>query len=165
MFLQITKIFFPLWQSIDYLSTNFNTFRVFVGEHNWSLPGDGEQYVNVESIQIHPNYQPGPATLWANDYSLLKLVSPVTIPAAFLGLACLPPDVNQTFAGSSLITSGWGLIQGGGNLSPELKAATLVGLSAADCQSTFGSAVVGSHICASGIPTNATCQGDSGGEF
>ena len=129
------------------------------------MSGDGEQYINVESIQIHPNYQPGSATLWANDYSLLKLVSPVTIPAPFLGLACLPPDVNQTFAASSLITSGWGHIQGGGPLSPELKAATLVGISNTECQSIFGPAIVNSHICASGIPTNATCQGDSGGKL
>ena len=128
------------------------------------MSGDGEQYVNVESILIHPNYQPGSTTLWANDYSLLKLVSPLTIPAPYLGLACLPPDVNQTFTGTSLITSGWGYIQGGGPLSPVLKAATLVGLSNTECTSIFGSAIVGSHICASGIPTNATCSGDSGGK-
>ena len=121
--------------------------------------------MNVESIQIHPNYQPGSATLWANDYSLLKLVSPLTFPAPYLGLACLPPDVNHTIKGTSLITSGWGYIQGGGPLSSELKAATLVGLSNNECKSIFGSAIVDSHICASGIPTNATCSGDSGGKL
>jgi len=120
------------------------------------------QYINVESILIHPQYAPGQTTLWANDYSLLRLVSPVTL-STTAGLVCLPPDVSQTFEGAGLITSGWGLIGSNQPLSPVLKAASMKGSSQSGCQSVWGSAVGPSHICAIGAPTNSSCKGDSGG--
>jgi hypothetical protein len=128
------------------------------------MSGDGEQFFNVVSSIIHPNYQPGPDTLWANDYSLLQLVRPISLPSPVLGLACLPPDTTQTFSESTLIASGWGLTQGGGQISYELKAAKLVGLSNSVCRNTFPN-IGNSHICALGAPTNTTCQGDSGGKI
>ena len=139
-------------------------YRVIVGDHNWSVP-DGEQYINVISILIHPNYQPGPTTAWANDYSILKLANTVTIPSITAGLACLPSNGTETFTGASLISSGWGNIQGGGPLSQPLKAANFVGVSEIQCQSFYGTVIGGSHICANGVPTNTTCQGDSGGNL
>ena len=122
------------------------------------------QYVNVESILIHPQYAPGPTTLWANDYSILRLVRPVT-PSSTVGLACLPPDVSQTFEGVNLVNSGWGKIGFNQSLSPVLKAANLSGVSPSGCKSIYGSAIGPSHICANGAPTNSSCGGDSGGLF
>jgi hypothetical protein len=106
---------------------------------------DGEQFFWVVNNLVHPDYQPGPETLWANDFALLQLAVPVPLPSPVLGLACLPPDATQTFVGSTLIASGWGLTQGGGKISNELKAATLVGLSNTVCKGAF-SKVGNSHI-------------------
>ena len=50
---------------------------VVVGEHNYQVIGDGEEYYDVEAITTHPFYNP--ADSHANDLALLKLSYPVNI--------------------------------------------------------------------------------------
>jgi len=97
----------------------------------------------------------------------LKLSTPVNIPSATTGIVCLPPDLSQTFAGSSLTVSGWGLTSGGGFQSPVLKSAFLSGITNADCLGYFGPGSIGPyHVCAVGnVTSSSACNGDSGGKI
>jgi secreted trypsin-like serine protease len=53
------------------------TILVVVGEHNYQLIGDGEDYYDVEAITTHPSYNP--ADSHTNDLALLRLSYPVSI--------------------------------------------------------------------------------------
>ena len=139
--------------------------KVVVGEHNWQLGGDGEQYIPVESVLLHPLYNSTNGA--AYDYSLVKLATPVNIPAvnSTVGLACLPPDVTQTFEGTNLTVSGWGWTTPLGKQSAPLKATYVTGVSNAACQASYPTANIGPyHICAL-TPNTDACNGDSGGKF
>jgi len=50
---------------------------VVVGEHNYQVIGDGEDYYDVQNIAIHPSYDP--AVSHTNDLALLRLLYPVNI--------------------------------------------------------------------------------------
>jgi secreted trypsin-like serine protease len=141
------------------------SIQVLVGDHSFSVTGDGEQFINVQSIVIHPLYNP--ANFWAYDYSILRLVRPVTVPSPTTGVICLPPDTKQTFVGTTLTVSGWGLTSGGGFQSPALKSTVLTGISNENCLLYYGTGSIGPwHICAIGNTTGSSaCNGDSGGKF
>jgi trypsin len=149
-----------------------SSMQVIVGDHDFTIAGDGEQNFNVQNILVHPQYNP--ANFWAYDYSILKLASPVSLPSAgatalpssTAGIVCLPPDTTQMFVGTNLTVSGWGLTSGGGFQSSVLKAAFLTGLSNEDCTPYFGTGNIGPwHICAAGNNTGSSaCNGDSGGD-
>jgi secreted trypsin-like serine protease len=140
-----------------------SSIQVIVGDQSFSVTGDGEQFFNVQNILVHPLYNL--TNMFAYDYSILRLSTPVTIPSATTGVVCLPPDVSQTFAGTTLIVSGWGLTSGGGFQSPALKSTILTGISNDDCITYFGVGNIGPwHICAIGNTTGSSaCNGDSGG--
>ena len=141
------------------------SIQVIVGDQSFSVTGDGEQFFNVQNILVHPLYNP--PNMFAYDYSILHLATPVTIPSATTGVVCLPPDVSQTFVGSTLTVSGWGLTSGGGFQSPALKSTILTGISNDDCLSYYGVGNIGAwHICAIGNTTGSSaCNGDSGGNY
>ena len=145
------------------IGRNTASLRVIVGDHNFLVSGDGEQLFNVQSNLVHPNYNPN--TLWSNDYAILKLSTPVNIPSSTTGIVCLPPNVSQTFAGSDLTVSGWGLTSDGGFHSPVLKSAFLSGITNSDCLGYFGTGSIGPHhICTVGnVTSSSACNGDSGG--
>jgi hypothetical protein len=121
--------------------------------------GDGEIYINVAAAVAHPSYNSKTEDF---DFALLKLETPA-VTSSTVGIACLPPDVSQTFVGTSLIISGWGTVSSSGAQSPDLKVATVTGWANADCSKVY-SGITGNMICAgtSGFDTD-TCQGDSGG--
>jgi secreted trypsin-like serine protease len=140
-----------------------STFWIIVGDHNFQVTGDGEQYYLVSKKLEHPSYNSPKSE--AFDYSLLKLSTPVPLPSATAGLVCIPSDTTQTFAGVSLKISGWGYTKAGGTQSPELMVATITGLSNTVCQSKYPQETIGSYqLCATFTNTD-TCQGDSGGIF
>lgn len=121
---------------------------------------DGEIFINVKTIKDHPNYN---SNSQDNDFSLLELVSPAPISSA-VGIACLPPDVSQTFEGTTLTISGWGTTSSSGSQSTDLKVGTVQGLSNNACNSAYQGGITANMICAgtSNFDTD-TCQGDSGG--
>jgi len=99
-----------------------------------SQANDGEIFINVKTIKNHPNYN---SNSQDNDFALLELVSPAPI-SSTVGIACLPPDVSQTFVGTTLTISGWGTISSNGPQSPDLKVGTVQGLSNTACNSVYG---------------------------
>jgi len=73
------------------------------------VKGDGETFINVSSMISHPLYNQ--ARPDDNDFALLRLATPAPI-SSTVGIACLPPDVTQTFAGTNMTISGWGRTTG-----------------------------------------------------
>ena len=116
----------------------------------------------MKAIKDHPSYN---SNTMDNDFSLLELVSPAPI-SSTVGIACLPPDVSQTFVGTTLTISGWGTIASVGSQSPDLKVGTVVGMSNSVCNAEYGS-ITANMICAGTPPSfdTDTCQGDSGGKI
>ena len=97
-------------QCIARISDQFLDLVVVLGEHNLTV-NDGERYVNVSDILIHPlALTKAPYILYYN-YAILRLNSTVAISPAnpFIGLACLPPVNFQTFNATRLTASGWGV--------------------------------------------------------
>jgi len=74
--------------------------RIIIGDHNYNVVGDGEQFILVESKLEHPKYNPRNSE--AYDFAILKLARPVTLPSSTAGLVCLPSDLSQTFEGATL---------------------------------------------------------------
>ena len=125
--------------------------------------GDGEKFIAVAAIVIHSGYNKNTQD---NDFSLLKLAAPAPI-SSKVGIACLPQDLIQTFAGSALKISGWGTTSSGGQQSSSLLYANVMGMNNAACASSYGSSVItGNMMCATADNySKDTCQGDSGGKI
>jgi hypothetical protein len=92
--------FNAIFLSISHQGTAASSMRIIVGDHNYNVAGEGEQYILVASKLEHPSYNPGNSQ--AYDFALLKLATPVTLPSAKAGLVCLPTDLSQTFEGATL---------------------------------------------------------------
>ena len=123
--------------------------------------GDGEKFINVAAIITHPSYD---SNSQDNDFSLLRLAIPAPI-SAKIGIACLPPNTTQTFAGTIMTISGWGTTSSGGKQSPYLLYAHVTGLTNAACANPYGSSdITANMICATDNFVRDTCQGDSGGK-
>ena len=58
-----------------------------LGEHNTNLSGDGEIYVGIESIMVHPNFSSN--GLFLHDMAVVKLNSLVQL-STNIGIVCLP---------------------------------------------------------------------------
>ena len=110
---------------------------------------------------VHPNYNSATQDF---DFAILRLASPAPI-SSTVGVVCLPPDVTQTFAGTSMTISGWGTTSSSGSQSHQLKEATVTALTNAACNIPYGNAITANMICAGNPPSfdTDTCQGDSGG--
>ncbi len=100
----VEKTLFYLRDSNYFIFSNQGTaassMRIIIGDHNYNVVGDGEQFILVESKLEHPKYNPENSQ--AYDFAILKLVRPVTLPSATAGLVCLPSDLSQTFEGATL---------------------------------------------------------------
>lgn len=141
--------------------TDVVSVNVIVGDHDLSVTEAAQETILASNVLVHPLYN---ATTITNDYALLRLSTPVIIPAvnSTIGVVCLPPDVSQTFAAEKLTTSGWGYTIGStSSLSKILKATFLTGVATNSCPWQDASV-----LCASGTATNSSiCSGDSGGIF
>lgn len=49
------------------------------------------------------------------------------------------------------------------DISPILRFVTLPVISNVDCAKSYGSVIISSNICTSGVNAKSSCQGDSGG--
>ncbi len=107
------------------------------------------------------------------DYAILKLSITLNINHPLVGVVCLPPDETQTFVGTNLTATGWGLTASGDNNpawgssgAKALKGTFLTGISKDECSKSFGSMIGLYHICASGAANKSSvCKGDSGGSY
>ena len=114
------------------------------------------------NIKSHPNFNP---TTLDFDFALLQLALPANV-SSTVGIACLPPDVTQTFAGTNLNVSGWGKTSNGGSLSSDLKVGTVQGMTNAACAIVYKPRVITENMICAGTPNFDTDFGnnDSGGK-
>merc|ERR1719422_2964349 len=127
--------------------------RVLLGEHDIS---DAENYiVPISQIIDHPNYN-----FPFNDYSILKLTSPITF-SETISPICLPAITSEQYVGVLATVTGWGRLSSGGSSPNVLQEVDVTVLSNADCKNSY-SEISEVHICAADNGKDS-CQGDSGG--
>ncbi|KAL6112577.1 cela1 [Pungitius sinensis] len=138
------------------------TWRVVLGDHNINSNEGREQYMSVSSVHVHPNWNSNNvAGGW--DIALLRLSSEASL-NNYVRLATLPPPGQVLPNNNPCYITGWGRTQTGGQLSAQLKQASLPLVDHRTCSSSgwWGSTVKDSMVCAGGA-SDSGCQGDSGG--
>ncbi|KAJ8942818.1 hypothetical protein NQ318_022832 [Aromia moschata] len=134
--------------------------QVILGAHNIQTTEATQVVSTSRDITNHPSYS---SNTLANDISLIRLPSPVTLTRAIQVIA-LAPASSGTFAGSNGLLSGWGRTSDAYNsYSATLQRVNLNIITNAVCQNTFGSLVLASTICTSGVGSVGACDSDSGG--
>ena len=132
-----------------------SSIRVIVGEHNIA---DSEfNRVDVAEIINHPDYD---SQTTDNDYAILRLANPVTFTNE-VSPACLPADLNATYAGVLATVTGWGTLSSGGNQPNALQEVDVTVTTNAECNSAYGR-ITANMVCAADSGKDS-CQGDSGG--
>ncbi|XP_005411965.1 PREDICTED: chymotrypsin-like elastase family member 1 [Chinchilla lanigera] len=139
------------------------TFRVVVGEHNLQQNDGTEQYVSVQKIVIHSQWNRNNVAA-GYDIALLRLAQAVTL-NSYVKLGVLPQEGVVLANNSPCYITGWGLTRTNGQLSPTLQQAYLPTVSYATCSTSsyWGSTVKNTMVCAGGDGVRSGCQGDSGG--
>ncbi|CAL8354913.1 elastase-1 [Gadus morhua] len=138
------------------------TWRVVLGDHNINVHEGSEQYMSVSRVHIHPNWNSNSvAGGW--DIALLRLTSDAVLNNN-VQLGSLPPTGQILPNRNPCYITGWGRTKTGGQISAELKQATLPSVDHRTCTSSswWGSTVKESMVCAGGA-SESGCQGDSGG--
>ena len=138
------------------------SFKVAIGEHDYNVTGDGESYVDVKDITVHPYYRSNDAT--DHNFALLTLAEPAVPPKhPFAGMACLNRNKSANFIGDDLTISDWGT--GASNSSTVLKASKLNGISSHVCRDLLPDNELNHHeICAIGS-IHHLCDRLKGGEL
>lgn len=105
-----------------------------------------------------------PITL-RDDIALLKMSQAVSF-AANIKPIVLPTSsqASTVYTNVVLVASGFGRTASG-QVSNTLQFTTVIGISTADCQRSFGSLITSNIICVKGYPrvNQGICSGDSGG--
>ena len=143
---------------------SINSFLVVVGEHDYNVKGDGEQFVHVQAIFQHPDFFSHKQA----DFTLLKLSEAVVFSKfQYTGIACLPQNQTLNFVGEDLIMSGWEMAKDSSqeHQSSHLRASILNGISTPVCQDIHPHKEVSEHkICAYGSIKHL-CRGNAGGKI
>ncbi|XP_063119047.1 chymotrypsin-like elastase family member 1 isoform X1 [Rattus norvegicus] len=82
------------------------TFRVVVGDHNLSQNDGTEQYVSVQKIVVHPNWNSNNVAA-GYDIALLRLAQSVTL-NNYVQLAVLPQEGTILANNNPCYITGWG---------------------------------------------------------
>ncbi|KAJ8942819.1 hypothetical protein NQ318_022833 [Aromia moschata] len=135
--------------------------QVILGAHNVQTIEATQVVSTSRDIMHHPSYS---SSTLANDISLIRLPSQVTLTRAIQVIA-LAPASSGTFAGSTGLLSGWGRTSDASNvISATLQSVNLTIMTNAVCQNIFGNTfIIDSTICTSGIGPVGSCDSDSGG--
>jgi len=138
------------------------TMHVTAGDtHSGLLNDEGEQFVNIEKVIQHEDYD---AQTISNDICLLKLATALEWTDY---VAPIPLQYNETEAGTVCTVTGWGTTHEGGLMLPsQLQKVDVPVVSDEECRVAYGDQVQDSMICA-GLKEGGkdSCQGDSGGPF
>ncbi|XP_040844662.1 chymotrypsin-like elastase family member 1 [Ochotona curzoniae] len=139
------------------------TFRVVVGEHNLNQNDGTEQYVSVQKIVKHPNWNSNNVAA-GYDIALLRLANSVTL-NSYVKLGVLPQEGYILPNNNPCYITGWGRTKTNGQLAQALQQASLPSVSYSTCSTSsyWGSTVKNTMVCAGGDGVRAGCQGDSGG--
>ncbi|XP_064108618.1 transmembrane protease serine 9-like [Macrobrachium nipponense] len=127
---------------------------------NLVLEGEegGQQRIPVAKVIIHGRYNP---LNLANDIALLELQRPAILGPTVHPI-CLPTE-DSDYTGTMAITTGWGKLSEGGELSATLQEVAVEVVSHEECVRVYKADNVNTnHVCAGGNGTDA-CQADSGG--
>ncbi|XP_006629408.3 elastase-1 [Lepisosteus oculatus] len=138
------------------------TFRVVLGDHSLYSSDSTEQYISVQRIFVHPNWNSNSVSS-GYDIALLKLSQDATL-NSYVQLGTLPPSGQVLPNNNPCYISGWGRTQTGGQLASVLQQAYLPVVDYRTCSSSswWGSTVKNTMVCAGGYDKSG-CQGDSGG--
>ncbi|MEQ2164422.1 hypothetical protein GOODEAATRI_006563 [Goodea atripinnis] len=137
-------------------------YRVVVGEYNLFQYEGSEQFISVETIIVHPDWNKNLAD--GNDIALLKLVKPI-YGNGYVEIANLPYPEQTLPHGFTCYITGWGLMDNYGNVPDKLQEAPLDVVEHAVCSQPewWGSVALKTMVCAGGDGVISGCQGDSGG--
>ncbi|XP_063914379.1 brachyurin-like isoform X2 [Zophobas morio] len=113
--------------------------------------------LSTNSRVIHRDFNP--ETL-ENDIALLMFHVPIKL-TDYIQPINLPTERDELFANTEVMAIGWGQTSDG--LTNHLNYVTVSTLSNAECQISFGDAIINSMVCAVGNYNEGACIGDSGG--
>ncbi|XP_058124996.1 collagenase-like [Anopheles coustani] len=120
---------------------------------------DGRLVLVSEKFFHHEKYNPLFVT---NDVALVQLPEKVKFSERVKPVAL--PTGSDDYSGRSVVVSGWGLMENGGDVAQKLQFAKLNVITNTECAKTFGPLLVKkSTVCARGDEKESPCNGDSGG--
>ncbi|XP_048027529.1 uncharacterized protein LOC125255961 [Megalobrama amblycephala] len=148
-------------------SPSASYWTVYLGSQNISVSNPNEVSRGVQSIIIHPDYDPYQFT---NDIALLRLSEPVNF-TSYISPICLAANDSVFHTGTTCWSTGWGEI---GFVGAEPNSGTLqelqinvVGNKECDCRFQdfpfWDIPITPTMICAGGETGKGTCFGGSGG--
>ncbi|KAF4530668.1 hypothetical protein B566_EDAN004907 [Ephemera danica] len=132
-------------------------YQIRVGTNQWASGGSVHA---VASFEYHAGYQN--FQYWPNDIAVVRVATPFVIDNTLVGTTTLAADGSDVPSGTPAIVEGWGSVQYGGAVQPDLLRADVSVVSDAECLAAFGEGPTAEMICAGGGGTGI-CSGDSGG--
>jgi len=131
---------------------------VVVGEHDFSIQGDGEKRMSVCGFAMHPNYYRG-----TYDIAILTLCEDIIFTKE-IAPVCPPALPDSDYASLPAISTGWGRLSLYGPQPKKLMEVELITLTKNVCTKyAYGSLYKPEiEICAI-FPEKGICKGDSGG--
>jgi len=142
------------------VDSSAQSMTVVVGEHDWTVAGDGEQRMSVCGKEEHPSYN---SVTLDYDISILTLCEDITLQQQSATPVCLPLSPSSPYANIPAIVSGWGTLAAGGSQPDELMEVEVQTMTNAACSNDYGPGQISDRmICAADAGKDA-CQGDSGG--
>merc|ERR1712112_711824 len=134
--------------------------RVLLGEHN--ITDSDFNRVDVAEIINHPNYD---SLTLDNDYAILRLANPVAFTNK-VSPACLPADLDVTYARVLATVTGWGITSWEGWEEPDvLQEVNVTVTTNTECNNAWKKEnvdITTNMLCAADYG-KSSCVGDSGG--
>lgn len=149
---------------VDYNASNLSDLKVLLGATTLSTTqavATGHTLADVDSVYVHESYN---SSTYENDIALIKLASPVSTSA----VGYISTTSSPYFTTGTLTTvAGWGDTTASSlttNYPVTMNEVEVPVVSKETCQSSYGSQITDSMICA-GYDAGGkdSCQGDSGG--
>ncbi|XP_026161886.1 elastase-1-like [Mastacembelus armatus] len=139
-----------------------SSFRVVLGDRVLHHSDGTEQFRNVISVHIHPEWNSNSISS-GNDIALLRMSSEVTL-TSYVKLASLPQIGEILPHNNPCYITGYGRTSTGGSMTATMMQAYLPIVDHETCTSSgwWGSTVKTTMICAGG-GSKSGCNGDFGG--
>lgn len=140
------------------LFTDIERLVVVAGEHDLSNDSGYEQYVQVTSYDVHPNYDEQASH--SNDVCIMTLTEPFIFDSK-VSAATLPSQ-DQEFTGNA-VASGWGTLSFDGERSDTLQSVTIPIVPFEDCAAAYPDEIVDDTMICAGEEGKDSCKEDGGG--